>query len=448
MDIQVDMVNTGKTDARPGSRESTAPVLLDHEVDIPESVEAVTLTQMPDLSGLPTVMKIIFRVARRIRWGSIIMIVPDGRAFHFQGREEGPEAVFKLNDYSVFRKLWRHGTLGFGEAYFQGLWESPDVTTLLEILARNEDDFEEFFTAGKLFQPFQQIFNWLRRNNKQGSRRNIIAHYDLGNDFYGQWLDPSMTYSSAKFIKGTEDLSEAQRNKYKSLADELKLEPHHTLLEIGSGWGGFAEYAATEIGCKITGITISPEQYKFSVERIKRQGLEDRVEFRLQDYRDVDGKFDRIASIEMLEAVGLSYWPVYFRTLFDRLEPGGLAGVQVITIEDKFFDGYSKRADFIQRYIFPGGMLPSPNVLKNQVGNAGLIWRNNVNFGLDYAKTLSEWRNRFQSAWPEIQTLGFDERFRLLWKYYLSYCEAGFRVGCIDVAQFTVQRPQEQPQSL
>jgi len=444
MDIQVDMVNTGEMDTNSDTANSSAQVLLDHDVEIPKLVEDVTSSRMPDLSGLPTTIKIIFRVARRIRWGSIIMIVPDGRAFRFRGREAGPEAVFKLNDYAVFGKLWRHGTLGFGEAYFQELWESPDVTTLLEVLARNEDDFEEFFNAGKLFQPVQQIFNWLRRNNKKGSRRNIIAHYDLGNDFYGQWLDPTMTYSSAKFINGTEDLSEAQRNKYQSLADELKLEPHHTLLEIGSGWGGFAEYAAKEIGCKITGITISPEQYKFSVDRIKNQGLEDRVEFRLQDYRDVEGRYDRIASIEMLEAVGLSYWPVYFQTLFNRLEPGGLAGVQVITIEDKFFDLYSKRADFIQRYIFPGGMLPSPNTLKNQVGDAGLIWRNNVNFGLDYAKTLNEWRSRFQSAWPQIQTLGFDERFRLLWKYYLSYCEAGFRVGCIDVAQFTVQKPQEQ----
>ena len=444
MDIQTNMVLPYQAEANSEPTGLSNPILLDHEVEIPEFVADVSLSQMPDLSGLPTPLKIIFRVARRIRWGSITMIVPDGRAFRFQGSEPGRNAVFKLNDYAVFKKLWRHGTLGFGEAYFQGLWESPDVTALLEVLARNEDDFEEFFNAGKLFQPVQQLFNWLRRNNKSGSRRNIMAHYDLGNDFYGQWLDPTMTYSSAKFDDGTEDLSEAQRNKYKSLAKQLKLEPHHSVLEIGSGWGGFAEYAAQEIGCRITGITISPEQYRFSVDRIKRLGLEDKVEFRLQDYRDVEGRFDRIASIEMLEAVGLSYWPVYFETLYNRLKPGGLAGVQVITIEDKSFDLYRKKADFIQRYIFPGGMLPSPTALQSHVGNAGLIWRNNVNFGLDYAKTLNEWRQRFQSAWPDIQTLGFDERFRLLWKYYLSYCEAGFRVGCIDVAQFTVERPQHQ----
>ena len=444
VDIQTSMGNAAQSHASAGDLALNTPILLDHNVAIPETVLDVARTHMPDLSGLPAAMKLIVRVARRIRWGSITMILPDGRAFRFQGTEQGQQAVFKLNDYAVFNKLWRHGTLGFGEAYFQGLWESPDVTALLEVLGRNEDDFEEFFNTGKLFQPIQRLFNWLKRNNKSGSRRNIMAHYDLGNDFYGKWLDPSMTYSSAKFDNGIEDLSQAQRNKYQSLAEQLKLEPHHSVLEIGSGWGGFAEYAAKEIGCKITGITISPEQYRFSVDRIKRQGLESKVDFRLQDYRDVQGKFDRIASIEMLEAVGLSYWPVYFETLYNRLKPGGLAGVQVITIEDKSFDVYKKKADFIQRYIFPGGMLPSPTTLQNQVGDAGLIWRNNINFGLDYAKTLREWRERFQSAWPQIQTLGFDERFRLLWKYYLSYCEAGFRVGCIDVAQFTVERPKEQ----
>ena len=237
------------------------------------------------------------------------------------------------------------------------------------------------------------------------------------------------------------DLSEAQINKYRSLAQRIDLRPEHTVLEIGSGWGGFAEYAASEIGCKIVGITISPEQRDFASKRIADKGLQDKVEFRLQDYRDVKEKYDRIASIEMFEAVGRHYWPIYFSKMRDCLKPGGLAGLQIITISDQSFERYRHSADFIQRYIFPGGMLPSPTALKEQIDKAGLAWRDNINFGLHYARTLNEWHNRFQAARPRIERLGFDEKFRLLWKYYLSYCEAGFRAGTLDVTQVVVTRP-------
>src|SRR5207237_6834980 len=273
------------------------------------------------------------------------------------------------------------------------------------------------------------------RNQRRQARRKNYAHYAIGNAFYSAWLDPSMTYSSALFEDDTVDLTAAQHNKYRRLAEASELRPGQKLLEIGCGWGGFAEYAAKTFGTKVVGLTISKEQRDFAQKRIQDAGLGDKVEIRLQDYRNERDRYDRIASIEMIEAVGEQFWPKYFSQLRDRLLPGGLAGIQAITIQDKLFPSYRREVDFIQRYVFPGGMLPSPQVLK-QLGEAfGVpVIRERI-FGQDYAKTLATWRNNFREAWPNLMPLGFDDRFRRLWEYYLSYCEAGFLSGNIDVRQ-------------
>ena len=280
----------------------------------------------------------------------------------------------------------------------------------------------------------------MNRNTKSGSKRNIMAHYDLGNSFYEKWLDRTMTYSSARFDDHDTDLASAQKHKYCTLAETMSLKPDETVLEIGSGWGGFAEYAAKDIGAYVTGVTISKAQLDFAQERIFREGLAEKVNFRLQDYRDLSGQYDKIASIEMFEAVGQEYWPAYFDKLRECLKPGGVAGLQIITIDDRYFDHYQARPDFIQRYVFPGGMLPSIPQLRKQIENAGLIWQDAFAFGQDYAKTLNVWTERFLDAWEAIAPLGFDEQFKKLWRFYLAYCEAGFRAKSTDVIQAAVMR--------
>jgi cyclopropane-fatty-acyl-phospholipid synthase len=275
----------------------------------------------------------------------------------------------------------------------------------------------------------------MNRNTKAGSRKNIHAHYDLGNAFYAAWLDDSMTYSAGIYAPGDDDLRSAQQRKYRALAERIGIRRGDSVLEIGCGWGGFAEYAAREMGCTVTGLTISREQHDFAVARIAAAGLSDRVTIRMQDYRDERGVYDRIASIEMFEAVGEQYWATYFRQLHDRLKPGGTAGLQVITIKDESFAFYKKEIDFIRHYIFPGGMLPTPSHLHALGQRFGLPLVSERIFGLDYARTLADWRERFHAAWPNLTSMGFDERFRRMWEYYLSYCEAGFRSGNIDVRQ-------------
>jgi cyclopropane-fatty-acyl-phospholipid synthase len=282
----------------------------------------------------------------------------------------------------------------------------------------------------------------LRPNTRKGSRKNIAEHYDLGNDFYAEWLDPSMTYSSALFEGGINDLQAAQIQKYRRLCRSLELRPGMTVLEIGCGWGGFAEIAAGEFGAHVTGITLSKEQLAYAQARMETAGLSDKVTLKLQDYRDTRGTFDRIASIEMFEAVGEEYWPIYFQTVRDRLAPGGRAGIQVITIADRFFADYRKTADFIQRYVFPGGMLPSPTRLAEEIASAGLKLGEQFWFGKDYAETLNRWNAVFQTKWEKISGLSaqYDSRFKRLWEFYLGYCEVGFKAGWTDVGQIVIQR--------
>jgi len=412
---------------------------------IPQTKDNVSLISVragetPETRGLPYFVRLLLPVTARLNWGSVTVELPDGRRFEVEGATPGKHAELHIKDYGCLWRLLRTGNLGFAEGYLAHEWDTPDLTAVLEVFARNADSMSELYEGkwwAKLAGRASHVFN---RNTRAGARRNIHAHYDLGNAFYQRWLDAGMTYSSAKFETPGETLGDAQRNKYRSLARRIDLKPEHRLLEIGCGWGGFAEFAANEIGCHVTGITISREQHDFAKLRLFKAGLAERTDIRLEDYRDTQGTFDRIASIEMFEAVGEPYWPAYFKKIQSSLAPDGQAGLQIITIDERYFASYRSSVDFIQKYVFPGGMLPSMQALREQVAAAGLSWRGNTTFGLDYAQTLESWRERFLGAWEDIRTLGFDEKFKRLWSYYLSYCEAGFRAGSIDVTQVALAK--------
>jgi cyclopropane-fatty-acyl-phospholipid synthase len=410
------------------------------QTNVNHSILSLRPDATPEARDLPYFVRLLLPVTARLQWGSVAITLPDGRRIEIAGVEAGKHAELKIKNYACLWRLLRTGNLGFAEGYLAHEWDTPDLTALLEVFARNADSMRELYEGKWWAKAAGRIGHAFNRNTRAGARRNIHAHYDLGNAFYERWLDPSMTYSSAKFDAPGQSLTDAQRNKYASLARSIGLKPEHTLLEIGCGWGGFAEYAAKEIGCRVTGITISREQHDFAKQRLFKAGLAEKTDIRLEDYRDTKGAFDRIASIEMFEAVGEQYWPAYFNKIQSSLKPGGQAGLQIITIDERYFFAYRKSVDFIQKYVFPGGMLPSMRALQDQVARAGLSWREHTTFGLDYAKTLASWRDRFLTAWDDIRTLGFDEKFKRLWGYYLSYCEAGFRAGSIDVTQVALAK--------
>ncbi len=404
----------------------------------PELVTAETVAHR--LDGVPFLARKAFAFAARIQRGCLTAILPDGRRLLFRGSQSGPSAEMVIRDYGFARRFVSGGDVGIGESYIRGEWDSPNITDFLNLFSVNHELIQNMLGDRPWNRWIQRFRHWLNRNTKKQARKNIHAHYDLGNRFYEAWLDRTMTYSSAIFAPGDRDLSSGQTRKYRALATALDLKPEHHVLEIGCGWGGFAEYAAREIGCRVTGLTISEEQFVYAQKRMQEAGLSDRVTLKLQDYRDERGIYDRIASIEMFEAVGEQYWPIYFDQLRDRLRPGGAAGLQIITIQDRFADTYRREIDFIRRYIFPGGMLPSPGALASLARDAGLNLSGEKIFGHDYAATLAQWRDSFLNAWPTLQPLGFDERFKRLWEYYLSYCEAGFLSGNIDVRQLVYQR--------
>jgi len=389
-----------------------------------------------------TIMRTVLGLAQHLRCGSLTVILPDGRRRQFQGRDPGPAALIQVHRDRVARRMVFGGVLGFCESYLDGDWSSPDRRALFELGLLNEQALAPVWLGGRWSRWMHGAMHWWRRNTRNGSQRNIAYHYDLGNAFYQRWLDPGMTYSSAVFAdpEAPECLEAAQDRKYAELARRLALGPEQTVLEIGCGWGGFATFAARDVGARVTAITISREQYDFASRRIQAEGLGERAEIRLQDYRDVQGTFDRLASIEMFEAVGEAYWPTFFAALRDRLVAGGRAALQVITIADRLFEDYRNTPDYIQKYIFPGGMLPSVEVLRKQVAAAGLAWHEAASYGRHYARTLAHWQDRFQAAWPDIAALGFDDRFKRMWEQYLTYCEAGFTVGTIDVKQIALQK--------
>lgn len=397
--------------------------------------------KLPQLAGAPAAFRFAARLmALNWRVGAFTFITPAGRELRINGTDPGVEARVVIHDFAFMRRVLAAGDIGFAEGYMAGEWDTPDLSAVLSAVGLNLDRLAKLFLGNPLVRAVNFIGHTFHANTRQGSRKNIHAHYDLGNAFYSKWLDHTMTYSSARYQQSGQELAQAQTYKYRSLAEGMGLQTDQSVLEIGCGWGGFAEFAAKEVGAKVTGITISKEQFDFARQRIFTQGLAEKAEIRMIDYRDVEGRFDRVASIEMFEAVGERYWPTYFGKIRDVLAPGGRAGLQIITIRDEIFEAYRRRADFIQKYIFPGGMLPSEERLEAETTSAGLTGTGMVRFGQDYADTLAEWGKRFESAWDEIATQGFDERFRKLWRFYLSYCEAGFRTERTNVVQLSLAK--------
>jgi len=372
--------------------------------------------------------RLVFNLLRRLAGGMLEIRLPDGSSQLFGEGEHG--VTMHVHDEAVFGQVLAKGDIGLAEAYLDGHWDSPDLTGLLSLLARNRAVLERAIYGSWRKLLAARVHHWLNGNSKAGSKRNIMAHYDLGNDFYKIWLDPSMSYSSALYGEAEEGgLEAAQHAKYRRILRQLRAEPGQRVLEIGCGWGGFAELAVAD-GLQLTGLTLSPAQLAWAQQRVPGADL------RLQDYRDTREQFDHIVSIEMFEAVGERWWPTYFRTVAQALKPGGRAVIQSITIADELFADYRKGTDFIQQYVFPGGMLPSRAAFRAAAAKQGLVVHGEYAFGTDYARTLAEWRQAFENHWPQIAALGFDEHFRRLWRLYLCYCEAGFLAGNIDVVHF------------
>ena len=376
--------------------------------------------------------KYLSNIGKKISNGKLTITLPNNENLEFFGKGD-LKSNLKLNSYMPILRTITSGHVGFAESYLKGEWTSSDLESLLEIMVTNLP--EAFSAKSKIHLTYNRIIHFFRENTKSRAKKNIQYHYDLGNDFYKLWLDKTMTYSSAVFKNEKESLTEAQENKYQLLIDSLDIKSHHKVLEIGCGWGGFAEYAAKKVGCSIKGITISPSQLKFATNRIKELKLDDKVTIELCDYRDLRGKYDRVVSIEMIEAVGEKYWKNYFKKIKDVLKKDGLAGIQVILINNKSYQRYSKSVDFIQKYVFPGGMLPSQEKLNENYVDAGLVEVNSHSFGKSYAKTLTIWHKEFLNSLSAIKKLGFDIKLERIFKYYFSYCKAGFNSERIDVAQ-------------
>ena len=394
----------------------------------------------------PPSARAVFALLRKLQIGVLDVQLFDGTQLQFgQAREGEPRAAMRLLDWSVCAAVLKSGDIGLAESYIAGRWSTPDLVGLLKLLLANHAAIEGIVYGSRLGSLWYRVKHLLNRNSRQGSRKNIHAHYDIGNAFYSLWLDQTMNYSSAWFDGDpTQPMVQAQQAKMRRALRECRLLPGQRLLEIGCGWGAVAELAAGEFGADVLGVTLSSEQLDYAQQRLQSSALTGRAELRLQDYRDLTrdtpaGGFDAIVSIEMFEAVGRAYWPGYFATLRHQLARGGRACVQSITIRDDLFERYARSTDFIQQYIFPGGMLPSPAVFRAEAARAGLVVVNELAFGADYAETLRRWRLRFLAQEAEVQQLGFDTRFLRTWEYYLSVCEAAFAAGNTSVVQFTLQ---------
>ena len=380
--------------------------------------------------------RIVEALDARLLKGQLLVTFPEGGRRLIGGKQPGPSASVSLRNWRALRRLVLGGHAAWATAFIDGDWDSPDLTALFHLFSVNRSALGQTTFGNPLVRRFNHWLHSARHNSKEGSRKNISFHYDLGNDFYALWLDETMSYSSAIFESADEDFATAQTRKYRRLLDLLGVKPGDHVCEIGCGWGGLAEVAARDYGAHVTGVTLSAEQLAFAQARMEHLGLSRQVDLRLQDYRDLDGRFDHIVSIEMFEAVGEAYWPVYMDKVKSLLRPGGKAALQIITIDDASFENYRRGADFIQTYIFPGGMLPSLARLKEVSAQHDLKWIGNKGFGLDYAETLRRWRVSFEHAIQQQRLpKGFDERFQRIWRYYLTYCEGGFRGKAIDVHQ-------------
>jgi cyclopropane-fatty-acyl-phospholipid synthase len=397
--------------------------------------------RIPHVS-LPKAATRLLGLLARLKIGTLTLHAPDGN-FQVFGTHEAPFAALHIHHWEMCAEVLKSGDIGFAEGYMAGEWTTPDLAALLRLLIANRNHIEGAIYGHWLGRLAYRIKHLLNRNNRSNSRKNIHAHYDLGNAFYKLWLDGTMNYSSAWFEGDqTQPMAQAQKAKVRRALHMVNAKPGDRVLEIGCGWGALAESATTEFGAHITGVTLSTEQLGFANARMQAQGVQQRADLRLQDYRDIaDAPFDAICSIEMIEAVGQAYWPTYFQTISRLLKPGGRACVQSITIDDSLFERYLQSTDFIQQYIFPGGCLPSPGEFRKQAQAAGLQVVDELNFGPDYAETLRRWRERFMQQVDEVQKLQFDDRFIRLWAFYLAYCEAAFDEANIDVIQFTLTKP-------
>ena len=401
------------------------------------STTAIDLTFPPHT---PPAARTALSMLKRLQHGTLTVHLPDGTTQRFG--DGSPHAAISLRNWNVCAAALKSGDIGFAESYMAGDWSSPSVADLLQVFLLNRHAVEDVIYGHWLGRLAYRLKHLLNRNTRAGSRKNIHAHYDLGNAFYQLWLDGTMNYSSAWF-KGdfTRPLPAAQDAKVRRALTAAGVRPGQRVLEIGCGWGALAEMAVTQFGATVTGVTLSTEQLAYARERLDRSGAGERATLRLQDYRDIrDQPFDAICSVEMVEAVGREYWPGYFRTVSRLLKPGGRACIQSIVIDDALFDRYVQGTDFIQQYIFPGGLLPCPREFRREAEAAGLAVTESFAFGRDYAETLRRWRARFMAQRDAVLALGFDERFIRLWEFYLAYCEAAFDAGSIDVVQFTLQK--------
>jgi cyclopropane-fatty-acyl-phospholipid synthase len=395
-------------------------------------------------ASAPAAVRAVFRLLKNLKHGTLDIQLPDGTGLHFgTATDGGLRAAMRLANWNVCSATLRSGDIGFAETYIAGDWTSPDPATLIKLFLANGSEIEALVYGTWWGSLLYRAKHWLNRNSRSGSKKNIHAHYDIGNEFYRLWLDPTMNYSSAWFEGDrTRPMEEAQWAKVRRALTECHVKPGDRVLEIGCGWGALAECAARDFGAVVTGVTLSSEQLEWARKRLADAGLPGNLRF--QDYRDLkagsEAPFDAIASIEMFEAVGREYWPSFFETLNSQLKPGGKACVQSIVIRDDLFDRYVNSTDFIQQYIFPGGLLPSPAEFRKAAGRAGLRVVNELEFGPDYAETLLRWRQRFLSQEGPVRRLGFDSRFMRIWEFYLAYCEAAFTMGNTNVMQFTLQR--------
>jgi len=392
--------------------------------------------------GTPAAARTVFKLLQRLTHGSLTIQLPDGSMQRFGG-EALPHATLALHNWNVCAAALKSGDIGFAEGFIAGDWSTPNLTDLLRVLLKNRAQVDAVIFGSWAGRLFYRIKHLLHRNTRANSQKNIHAHYDLGNGFYGLWLDETMNYSSALFSGDlAQPMAQAQYAKVRRALTEAGVKRGDRVLEIGCGWGALAEMATTEMGATITGVTLSTEQLAFANARMQRLGVDHMADLRLQDYRDIDdAPFDAICSIEMVEAVGREYWPTYFAAVAKLLKPGGRACVQSIVIDDALYERYIGSTDFIQQYIFPGGCLPSPRVFKQQAEAAGLVVENTLAFGADYAETLRRWRDSFMAQRAAVLANGFDERFMRIWEFYLAYCEAAFDEGSTDVVQYTLRKP-------
>jgi len=387
----------------------------------------------------PMSARLFLAMLERLSHGHLELITPHGTTLTFGDLRQPPSAQLRILDWRACGAILRAGDIGFGEAYGNGWVDTPDLAALLRLAMRNRQSLSSAVEGGRLASWWYRLRHLLRSNTRSGSRRNIHAHYDLGNDFYRLWLDPTMSYSSAIFNAPDQSLEQAQAAKYQRIIDQLGLRANDRVLEIGCGWGGFAEHAA-RLGIRVHGVTISPAQLTYAQERMRTQQLDHLAHLELCDYRDLDGQYDAIVSIEMFEAVGERFWQTYFDTVAARLKPGGQALIQSITIDEGVFERYRDSADFIREFIFPGGMLPSHERFSRCAQHAGLATRDRFHFGRDYAETLRRWNDAFQAQRETVAAQGFDERFRRLWQLYYVFCEVGFDEGQTDVVQFLLRK--------